>query len=648
MRQRLLVWIAIGALILAAYWFCLRYWFPGYYSPVSAFDSDFYDYASLRDKTLTEILRFPRPAAYYAMKVLGLGGLTWVMVDGIAVALANIWLTIFLVRQVSRCSLIALPLAAALYSFLIFAHPDFYFEHRHDLPAEVSYLFAMVSLICWNRYLQKRKLWLVLAAAMAAVLFVFSKETYFLSILCIPLGIAITDRPNWKRHGAYILLLAALEGASLLWNAHLKGPFVNTNAALNDPYRIDVSPGVLAHTTWFYLSHFLNPFLLVLVLWVLFLLRKEGRLLVIAVAFIAAGMAALGPHAILPNHLLEEYAWVGVPLLLAPVLLIGGKLWPLQRETAITALLGVLVLGAPGGYRSHYGTDELKFGMRQDVLGRHLARSVRQLHAIPQGSRVLVAGLDATYIPFFMEGFMLTEFGEHVSWTLLTGPGIPPRRNNRVTHILNVPEAQLDSYDELVTYDSEGELLSIRKVGEIRQSERQRPAELLAPELQPLARLCERFPREAYRKFLAASVCLDWGLWDEAKRYLDGAAAEGSENDPTYGQLSARLADGLRSRTVSPAAAVSLTARPLRMVDEDGTGLGVTELVWTISPPRFCEIRIDAPDGKLFATASTSGSSKTEKWVKNGMTFFLQDVSGGRSLTRENTLAEVTVEVSPH
>ena len=645
MRKQIPVWIAIAAVILLAYWLCLRYWFPGYYAPVSAFDSDFYDYASLRDKTLTQVLRYPRPAAYFMMKVLGLGGLTWEMADGIVMALANIWLTVFLVRQVSRCSLYLLALATSLYCFLIFAHPDFYFEHRHDLPAQASYLFAVLSLICWNRFLASRGLWL-LAALSAAVLFVFSKETYFISFLCVACGIAFTDRKNWKKHAGYIAFLVVLEGVSFLWNAHLKGPFVNTNAGLHDPYRIDVSPAVLANTTWFYLSHFLNPFLILLVVWLLFLLRKDSRLLTLAVAFVLAGLAALAPHAILPNHLLEEYAWVGVPLLLVPILLIGGQLWPFRWEGAVLVLMAILVLSVPGGYRSHYQTDELTFGVRQDELGRHIARSVRQLHAIPEGSRVLVAGLDATYIPFFMEDFMLTEFGEHISWTLLTGPGIPPRKNNRVTRIINVPEAQLDSYDELVSYDADGELESIRKVKSIPASQRQRP-ELLVPELRPLAQLSNRFSRESYRKYLAASVCLDWGLWDEAQRYLDAAAAAGGANDPTYRQLTARLNDGLRDWKVTPAAAFTLTANPSKIVDRDGSGLGATELVWTISPPRNCEVHIGAPDGKLFAIASTSGGSKTEKWVKNGMTFYLQDVSGGKSLTRENTLDQVTVEVSP-
>ena len=640
-----MIWFAVAAIIFLAYWLCLRYLFPGYYAPVSAFHVDFYEYASLRDKTLTQILRYPRPAAYFAMKVLGLGGLTWVMVNGIVVALVNIWLTIVLVKQISGGSLIALPLVTALYSVVLFAHPDFYFEHRHDLPAEVSYFLAVVSLICWNGFLERRRIGLLCGAIAGALLFVFAKETYFVSFLCVALGIALADRKNWKWHGGYIGMLVLLEAASFLWTAHLNGPFVNTRAAGENPYRIDLTPAVLANTAWFYLSRFLNPFSILLVAWAMFLLRNDRRRMLLAIGFAAAGLAALAPHAILPNHLLEEYAWVGAPLMFTPLILVADKLWPLRWQAGVMVLLTALAVVGPGGYRTGYGSQELAFNVRQDQLGRRIARSVQKLHAVPEGSRALVAGLDATYVPFYIESFMLTEFGEHISWTVLTGPGVPARRNNRVTRIMNVPDAQIDSFDQLVSYNSEGEVLSIRKTSSISAAEREKPY-LLVPGLRPLAELTAMYPREGYRKFLAASVCLDWGLLSEAQHYLEGAAADGASGDATYQQLAARLANELRARAAAPTVVTSLRAEPEHIIDSDGSGLGVTELVWTISPPRQCEIHLLAPDGKLFAVASSSGRSKTEKWVRDGMKFFLQDVSGGRALTPENTLGEVTVRVS--
>jgi len=58
------------------------------------------------------------------------------------------------------------------------------------------------------------------------------------------------------------------------------------------------------------------------------------------------------------------------------------------------------------------------------------------------------------------------------------------------------------------------------------------------------------------------------------------------------------------------------------------------------------EIHIDAPDGKLFTAAAGDGEVSTGKWVKDGMQFFLQDVTDGKPLVTANTLAIVTVDVA--
>lgn len=83
----------------------------------------------------------------------------------------------------------------------------------------------------------------------------------------------------------------------------------------------------------------------------------------------------------------------------------------------------------------------------------------------------------------------------------------------------------------------------------------------------------------------------------------------------------------------------------------DGTNLGVTTLFFSTKVSRYVEIHLNQPDGPLFARfaavlATNSGATTTGKWVRNGMTFFLQDVSGGKALSAENTIAKVTVAVN--
>jgi hypothetical protein len=57
------------------------------------------------------------------------------------------------------------------------------------------------------------------------------------------------------------------------------------------------------------------------------------------------------------------------------------------------------------------------------------------------------------------------------------------------------------------------------------------------------------------------------------------------------------------------------------------------------------EVHVDAPDGPMLAAATASGHADTEKWVRNGTEFFLQNVTGGKPLTRGNTLATLKIRV---
>src|SRR5207248_684800 len=68
---------------------------------------------------------------------------------------------------------------------------------------------------------------------------------------------------------------------------------------------------------------------------------------------------------------------------------------------------------------------------------------------------------------------------------------------------------------------------------------------------------------------------------------------------------------------------------------------------WNSTDTTAVEVRLDSPSGTLFAhSASGSHSLTTGKWVGNGKTFYLQNVSGGLPLTAGNTLAKVTVSVN--
>jgi glucose/arabinose dehydrogenase len=94
-----------------------------------------------------------------------------------------------------------------------------------------------------------------------------------------------------------------------------------------------------------------------------------------------------------------------------------------------------------------------------------------------------------------------------------------------------------------------------------------------------------------------------------------------------------------------PQASISASPNPISVTD--GTGIGITTVSWTSSGVSAVEVHVNSPSGPLFARSGAgSFSSVTAKWVVNGTTFYLQNVSSGLPLTAANTLGSVVVNVN--
>jgi parallel beta-helix repeat protein len=92
-----------------------------------------------------------------------------------------------------------------------------------------------------------------------------------------------------------------------------------------------------------------------------------------------------------------------------------------------------------------------------------------------------------------------------------------------------------------------------------------------------------------------------------------------------------------------PSVGPSLTADP-NPIPVTGTAIhGMTTLSWNAPDAKFIEVHVGSPTGPVFAEGGNRGSSQTGLWVADGMTFYLQDVSDGRPLTTDYTLASVVV-----
>ena len=89
----------------------------------------------------------------------------------------------------------------------------------------------------------------------------------------------------------------------------------------------------------------------------------------------------------------------------------------------------------------------------------------------------------------------------------------------------------------------------------------------------------------------------------------------------------------------------AITAVPNPVVTSDRFAAGATRLSWRSSRTDAVEIRVDAPDGVLLSRSTATGHAETGRWVRDGMCFYLQDVTNDRPLTSAQTLDVVRVRV---
>jgi hypothetical protein len=77
-----------------------------------------------------------------------------------------------------------------------------------------------------------------------------------------------------------------------------------------------------------------------------------------------------------------------------------------------------------------------------------------------------------------------------------------------------------------------------------------------------------------------------------------------------------------------------------------GTPMGTARISWNVRGAREVEVHVGSPSGPLFARTGPHGGAKSASWIANGTVFCLQDVTRGRPLSPDHTLATVKVALT--
>jgi glycosyltransferase involved in cell wall biosynthesis len=156
-------------------------------------------------------------------------------------------------------------------------------------------------------------------------------------------------------------------------------------------------------------------------------------------------------------------------------------------------------------------------------------------------------------------------------------------------------------------------------------------------------------PTRLARPLVGSAAWLKWQLWLYTHPRLYGWRFR-------FGQLDHQLASHLRLEVQRRVRAVvrfvrgrstgRLTAAP-NPVPDQWRGLSETTLLWSATATDAVEVHIGGPDGPLFVRSGPEGRATTGRWVRDAMTFWLQDASRQPCTTTESTIDAIMIRVRP-
>jgi hypothetical protein len=533
----------------AIYWLCLRFLFPGYFAPLTPNHSDLYTPVGFLERPFLEVLTYPRPLTYVILRTSGLLGVKGSILVVVFAAIVAAMLASTMTVRWGRARMSGLGLAC--YLILVFGHPEFYFEHRHDSPGVFSCVLVLLAAELWRRWLIENR-WRQLAGCFALALALgLVKETYFPSLLILLVTLMVAER-QWRLRRVVPAFagVCGLLGLSFFISA---AGFRRWIPAGTESYHISLAPSEVWGGLVYYVSHLFTWASALAVLVALALLVRDRRKAVIGGGMTLAGIAALLPNSVLPNHLFEQYSWLAAPFCFAPLLLLAAPevaavpdlndarepepdasgLHAWRRRYAGLLVVSLTALSV-WRYLPEYASTAHQWGITQELENRGIMASFAQLRKLPPGGRVLISGVDTPLNPWIQPDFLKHEFGRQ-EWTIVIPVDRPDTELPPVhpsVHLRHAAEVNLAAFDHAFVYDERGNLRREYNGAALAAAAQARPEAIVVPALAPLLDRLRNAPDDHLALLRAGELCLNWGLDQQAEGYLGHLEDVTHNHDP--------------------------------------------------------------------------------------------------------------------
>lgn len=475
--------LTLFVVVFGVYFLTLRFIFPGYFSPLIPFHSDFYIfYPALPHETLELLFMSSRFVGIFVRDIVGIFGMESTIIFLIILNAVNITLTVLLVKAVARIKLYW-PLII-LYLFLIFSHPGFYINYSYDFFDTLAYFFAVSAIFFWYKKIENIKNKYVLVAVLLIFLSLFSKETYFVPLFIFWCYQCFFSDGKQRKSAIIILGTTVLLVILSIFHSHLvNSPWVEIESRKVDPYFINMNLTSIIKTFLYYFKMWGNLGVIGLVALSLIISIISKKLFKEKALFFIIGLSAYIPYSLLPNHKYGCYYWLAVPLTYSVILFINpesiklmiGKIGNRKLFNSLLIIFYVVVasLGAFSlkRYNDSYRDTEFQWTLQQENINRNMLANFPYIkNNISPSDKILVAGLTFPFHPFSHSDYVDSPnyidsyFGnyQNIKWVVATYDDVDKDKIIGSIEFLGIKKIDVSKYDKIFVFDAEGKL--IRKI----------------------------------------------------------------------------------------------------------------------------------------------------------------------------------------
>jgi len=452
----------------------LRFIFPGYYSPLYPYHSDFYIPIALShspsDFFQYRYLGHSRPLGIFFLKLIGFLGIHGEMVFTIVNVIANVSLSAIIVLHVLGFKFNwKFILLFCVYCYLLFSQSYFYTFYTQDVLAHLSYFFLLSGACLFYWFFNVKRTLAYYALFFCCCIGFMCKETYALSTLLLASFYFFYHRKDSVKKAIIpFLLVAGSFVLVLIFNVFTRSIFVNIGGnTRTDPYFINLNPVSIFKEFRSYATEGVNTLQWVIVfvagvITVVYFSKGERKTGFVVGGCIIAAFLSWLPNSVIPNHHHPGYSFNGAYLLYIPVVFI-----PLIRENELTipyvpALLISISLVSPYFNRIEYARQW--WTLEQEMTQRNLLHSLdvvmKQIAPAQNRHNILLTGLTMPFYPFHhprsLKEYSSSGFAEFdvVNYSLTTD--MPIEDNVKFVAPNTI---KIDQYDKVWMFASNGKLV---------------------------------------------------------------------------------------------------------------------------------------------------------------------------------------------